>query len=125
MWFVSFDAAGYPEAATGALIVANKIFWTLGYWQVENHLVTVTPGTITIADTAVFRPVSGKKRPMRRSAIWTMCSGARIVPGTVHIERWRRARSPAGPSADSGITAHGLMIRTTSCRMNIAANCEH
>ena len=67
MWFVSFDAAGYPEAATGALIVANKIFWTLGYWQVENHLVTVTPGTITIADTAVFRPVSGKKRPMRRS----------------------------------------------------------
>ena len=67
MWFVSFDAAGYPEAATGALIVANKIFWTLGYWQVENHLVTVTPATITIADTAVFTPVSGKKRPMRTS----------------------------------------------------------
>ena len=124
MWFVSFDAAGYPEAATGALIVANKIFWTLGYWQVENHLVTVTPGTITIADTAVFRPVSGKKRPMRRS-IWTTCSGARIVPGTVRIERWRRARFPAGPSADSGITPHALMIRMTSCRMNIAANCEH
>ena len=40
-WFVSFDAAGHPEAATGAIAVANKIFWALGYWQVENHLVSV------------------------------------------------------------------------------------
>src|SRR4029450_5960897 len=33
LWFVSFDANGFPEAATGAILVANKIFWTLGYWQ--------------------------------------------------------------------------------------------
>ena len=26
LWFVSFDAAGHPEAATGAIMVANKIF---------------------------------------------------------------------------------------------------
>src|SRR5262245_37858234 len=39
VWFVSFDSVGYPEAATGAIMVANKIFWTLGYWQVENHIV--------------------------------------------------------------------------------------
>ena len=32
--------AAYPVAATGAMLVANKIFWALGYWQVENHLVT-------------------------------------------------------------------------------------
>ena len=37
LWFVSFDAKGFPEAATGAILVANKIFWTLGYWQVENY----------------------------------------------------------------------------------------
>src|SRR5436190_13288122 len=30
-WFISFDAHGYPEAATGAIITATKIFWTLGY----------------------------------------------------------------------------------------------
>jgi hypothetical protein len=67
MWFVSFDAAGYPEAATGAILVANKIFWSLGYWQVENHLVSVVPDTIAIGESAVFTPLSGKKRPMRRS----------------------------------------------------------
>ena len=44
-WFVSFDARGYPEAATGAILVANKIFWTLGYWQVENYLISVPAGS--------------------------------------------------------------------------------
>src|SRR4249920_2094024 len=27
VWFVSLDARGYPEAATSAIVVANKIFW--------------------------------------------------------------------------------------------------
>ena len=64
-WFVSFDAAGHPEAATGAIAVANKIFWALGYWQVENHLVSVAREQLEIAETAVFVPPSGRKRPMK------------------------------------------------------------
>jgi hypothetical protein len=64
-WFVSFDAAGHPEAATGALAVANKIFWALGYWQVENHLVFVTRDQLDVADTAIFTPPSGRKRRMQ------------------------------------------------------------
>jgi hypothetical protein len=67
MWFVSFDAAGHPEAATGAILVANRIFWALGYWQVENYLVTVSPDDVAIGDSAMFTPLSGKKRPMKRS----------------------------------------------------------
>jgi hypothetical protein len=67
MWFVSFDALGYPEAATGAILVANKIFWTLGYWQVENYLATIRPGDIQIAESASVTPASGVRRPMRRS----------------------------------------------------------
>jgi hypothetical protein len=67
VWFLSFDAAGHPEAATGAIMVANKLFWALGYWQVENHLVTVHPDQVTIADSARIRPPSGSYRPMRRS----------------------------------------------------------
>jgi hypothetical protein len=66
LWFVSFDAAGYPEAATGAIIVANKIFWTLGYWQIENHLVTVNPDQILVSDKATFTPLSGRERRMER-----------------------------------------------------------
>ncbi len=61
---MSFDAAGHPEAATGAIAVANKIFWALGYWQVENHLVTVNPSQFVVGDTAVFTPASGRQRRM-------------------------------------------------------------
>ena len=66
VWFVSFDAAGHPQAATGAIMVASKIFWTLGYWQVENHLVTLAPANITISEDAKFTPPSGRERRMER-----------------------------------------------------------
>ena len=72
-WFISFDARGYPEAATGAIVVANKIFWTLGYWQVDNVLTRVRPEQVVIAETATVRPMSGVRRRMRAGdleAIW-------------------------------------------------------
>jgi hypothetical protein len=72
-WFISFDARGFPEAATGALVVANKIFWALGYWQVDNRLTRVRPEQVVIAETATVRPMSGVRRRMRMSdldAIW-------------------------------------------------------
>ncbi len=66
-WFVSFDGKGYPQAATGAILVANKIFWSLGYWQVENYLVSIRPDQLVIAETATTVPPSGKVRKMRFS----------------------------------------------------------
>jgi hypothetical protein len=72
-WFVSFDARGYPEAATAAIVVANKIFWTLGYWHTDDVLTSVRPEHVLLGDTATVRPPSGKKRAMRPSdleAIW-------------------------------------------------------
>jgi len=68
-WFVSFDANGFPEAATGAIAVANRIFWALGYWQVENHLVTVRPEQLEISSSASVVPPSGKRRAMKFSDI--------------------------------------------------------
>jgi hypothetical protein len=64
-WFVSFDAKGFPEAATGAIVVANKIFWALGYWQVENYLVSVRPDQLVVSDAAKVTPQSGRPRAMR------------------------------------------------------------
>ena len=66
-WFVSFDAAGHPEAATGAILVANKIFWALGYWQAENHLVRIKPDQLVISESAMVTPQSGKRRRMKFS----------------------------------------------------------
>src|SRR5262249_56651456 len=48
VWFVTFDAKGYPEAASGAILVANKIFWAIGYWQGENHLISIRTENLQI-----------------------------------------------------------------------------
>ncbi len=53
-YFVSFDAPPNPDGATGAVVIATKIFWALGYNQVEYFLTNLRPETITIADTAAY-----------------------------------------------------------------------
>jgi hypothetical protein len=68
-WFVSFDATGHPEAATGAVLVANKLFWAMGYWQVENYLLTVRPEQLMIGKAAEIVPPSGRSRPLRQSDV--------------------------------------------------------
>jgi hypothetical protein len=65
-WFVSFDGKGYPEAATSAILVANKLFWAIGYWQAENYLITIRPEALVIGDTAKWDPPSGRRRAMHR-----------------------------------------------------------
>jgi hypothetical protein len=80
VWFVSFDAKGYPEAATGAIMVANKIFWTLGYWQVENHLVSVSSENVTIGENVMIRVESGERRPMRQSDLDAVLERAERSP---------------------------------------------
>jgi hypothetical protein len=72
-WFISFDARGYPEAATGAIIAATKIFWTLGYWQTDSVLTSIRPGEVSISEQALVKVPSGKRRPMRAGdlkSIW-------------------------------------------------------
>src|SRR5689334_16791077 len=46
-WFVSFDPPNSPEGATGAMVVATKFFWALGYNQVETFITSVDPGKLT------------------------------------------------------------------------------
>jgi hypothetical protein len=67
VWFVSFDPCGFPEAATGGVMVANKIFWALGYHQVENYLITVHPDRLAIDPETTITVPSGSRRPMRRA----------------------------------------------------------
>jgi hypothetical protein len=42
-WFLEFDPNYYPEAATGAVIMATKFFWALGYNQVETFITSFDP----------------------------------------------------------------------------------
>ncbi|MGE0126257.1 MAG: hypothetical protein AB7U25_25295 [Vicinamibacterales bacterium] len=68
-WFVSFDPPGMPDAATSAIMVATKLFWALGYFQVDTHLGRIAPDQIRIADTAMMRLPTGRRRPMQRRDI--------------------------------------------------------
>jgi hypothetical protein len=63
-WFVSFDAPANPEGATGAVVVATKIFWALGYNQVEYFLTGMRRDTTEIAPGATKRRPSGARTPL-------------------------------------------------------------
>ena len=68
-WFVSFDSPGHAEGATGAMVVANRIFWALGYNQVETFITTVDPRRLTIDPSATMKRPNGKKTPVRETDI--------------------------------------------------------
>ena len=61
-WFITFDARSAPRAATGAIAVAVRLFWALGYYQIESYLTTVRPQDIDIAETALTPERYGKRR---------------------------------------------------------------
>ena len=60
-WFVSFDPDGYPIAPTAAIAVSTRLFWALGYNQVETYLATIRPENIVISEDATIR-AHGKRR---------------------------------------------------------------
>jgi hypothetical protein len=103
-WFISFDARGYPEAASGAILVANGIFWTLGYWQTETFLISIRPEDVIIGDTAMVTPPSRRVRRMRRDdleALWQRAH--RSADGTFRgVAARRLAGQPLG-----GFRYHG------------------
>ena len=82
-WFLSFDAPGNPEGATAAIVVASKIFWALGYNQVESFITSVDPARLTIDPNATMRRPNGKRTPMRRSDVDAVLErAARNADGT-------------------------------------------
>ena len=71
---------GQPEAATGAIAVASKLFWALGYYQVESYLTRMTPDQLVIGETATVTPPSGRRRPMRMSDVEDVLARAHRSP---------------------------------------------
>jgi hypothetical protein len=79
-WFVQFDAPGHDEAASGASMVANKIFHALGYWQVENQLAELRPDALSIGERAVTETPSGKIRQLDRDDLAKLLKRAARQP---------------------------------------------
>jgi hypothetical protein len=96
VWFLTFDAKGSPRAASGAIAVATRLFWALGYYQVEAYLRTLRPETLSIAEGVQYKVRPNHTRPftmddvravLRRSAPNADGSyrvlAARLLPGKI------------------------------------------
>ncbi len=68
-WFLAFDPKSNPEGATGAAVVASRIFWTLGYFQAEYYISELRPEQLTVDPKATYTPPSGRERPMKLSDV--------------------------------------------------------
>jgi hypothetical protein len=68
-WFLKFDPPGWRGMATGSEIVGAKLFWALGYYTTEYHIVRVVPANLVVAGEAKFTTAEGRKRPMRREDV--------------------------------------------------------
>jgi hypothetical protein len=64
-WFVAFDAK-WPEGDSAAVVIASKLFWALGYNQVDSYITTVDPRRVVIDPKATARRPSGARTPYTR-----------------------------------------------------------
>ena len=102
-WFVQFDAEKYPEAASGASMVANRIFHLLGYWQMEYHIADLRLETLTIGPKAVTETPSGKIRQLDHDDLLKLLErSARQEGGT-----YRMLASRAVPDSLGGFRYYG------------------
>jgi hypothetical protein len=66
-WFLQFDEPEYPGASTADVEIATKIFWALGYNQIESYITTFDPAHVVIDPKATARRPSGKRTPYTRN----------------------------------------------------------
>jgi hypothetical protein len=85
-WFLEFDPPYFPEGATGAVVVATKIFWALGYNQVESFLTTFDPKHADIDPKATLRRPSGARTKFSQDDVNAILERvARNADGTYRV----------------------------------------
>ena len=90
-WFLEFDPPWAPEAATGSVVMATKVFWALGYNQVESFLTTLDPQKTTIDPGATIRRPNGKRTRFNRDDINVILEGvARNKDGSYRVVAGRQ-----------------------------------
>src|SRR4030095_3560129 len=81
--FVCFDQTSNPKGATAAMLIANKLFWALGYNQVETFLTKIDPRRIEIDPKATARRPNGHRTPFTESDLHAVLErAARNSDGT-------------------------------------------
>jgi hypothetical protein len=89
IWFLTFDPDGYEIAPTAVIMVASRLFWALGYNQVETYLAKVREEDIAIDQSATVR-AHGKRRPFSRGDLKDVLRRAHKDPdGTYRVQASR------------------------------------
>ncbi len=98
-WFIKFDPPSNPEMATGAEIIATKLFWAAGYHVPENYLSVLDPATLAVDASATMRDALGNRRPLNRDGVdRLLAQGARRADGRYRVIASRQlAGRPVGP----------------------------
>jgi hypothetical protein len=85
-WFLEFDPPEFPEGATGAVEVATKFFWALGYIQVESFLTTFDPKRAEFDPKATIRRPSGARTRFTQDDVNAILERvARSADGTYRV----------------------------------------
>jgi hypothetical protein len=79
-WFLQFDAPEFPEASTGGVEVMTKLFWALGYNQIETFITSVDPARIEIDPKATMKRPSGARTPFTHDDVARILEGAARNP---------------------------------------------
>ncbi len=121
-WFISFDAPANPDGATGAVVVSTKIFWALGYNQVEYFLSNLRPEELTIEPNATKRRPSGKRTPLKRDDVKEVLERAdRRADGSYRFAAGRLL--PGKVLGGYQYTAPGPTTRTIWSRTSTGGSC--
>ena len=85
-WFLEFDQPYFPEGATAAVVIATKLFWALGYNQVESFLTSLDPKKIEIDPKATIKRPSGARTTFTQDDINAILEKvARNADGTYRV----------------------------------------
>ncbi len=89
-WFLSFDAPESPDGSTAEVVVASKLFWGLGYNQVEMFLTTLDPMNVVDRSEGDHRRRSGERTAFTRDDLEEMLArAARNRDGTYRVAAGR------------------------------------
>jgi hypothetical protein len=89
-WFLAFDDRYRPEGPSAAVVIASKLFWALGYNQVEMFITSLDPARVTFDAKATKRRPSGDRTPFTRTDLNDVLdSVARNADGTYRVAAGR------------------------------------
>jgi hypothetical protein len=86
VWFLTLDPEGSPRAASGAIAVATRLFWALGYHQVEAYLSVLRPERLSVGEGVQYTVRPNHARPFTMDDVQAVLKrAARNADGSYRV----------------------------------------